>query len=144
MVSTTVAFMRWKSVLFWTWCLPQTLFGLLISLILRPRTIATSYYNGATVVHVRSHAFAGMALGKYIFLGIPTTHTLAHEYGHTRQNFYLGPLYLLCIGLPSVLLALLTHRSHYVRIHYFSFFPERWADQLGGVRRSSVRSVTKK
>ena len=62
-----------------------------------------------------------------------------HEYGHTFQSRWLGPLYLPLVGVPS------TMRVLYAIAHreltgsrwngYFDGYPERWADRLGGVRR---------
>lgn len=45
-----------------------------------------------------------------------------HEFGHTIQSRYLGPLYLFVIGLPSVISALTIYHE---RMPW-----ERWADKL--------------
>ena len=62
--------------------------------------------------------------------------TRMHEKGHRIQSKILGPFYLIVIGLPSLIWATL-HSS--VRrlgtIDYFSFYTEKWADRLGGVKR---------
>ena len=59
-----------------------------------------------------------------------------HEEGHRKQSKMLGPLYLIVIGLPSLIWATL-HSS--VRrlgaVDYYSFYTERWADRLGGEKR---------
>lgn len=61
---------------------------------------------------------------------------LAHEYGHTIQSLLLGPLYLLVIGIPSVI---------WFHIHtpskgsYYSFYPERMANAL--VRRFTDEDI---
>ena len=59
-----------------------------------------------------------------------------HEKGYRKQSKMLGPLYLIVIGLPSLIWATL-HSS--VRrlgaVDYYSFYTERWADKLGGVKR---------
>lgn len=54
-----------------------------------------------------------------------------HEWGHTRQSLYLGPLYLLIIGLPSIIWAMI-HTPNSKKSYYF-FYTERWADKLGGI-----------
>ncbi len=46
----------------------------------------------------------------------------------------LGPLYLLVIGLPSLLWAALHEKVAPGRSYYW-FYTERWADRLGGVER---------
>lgn len=61
----------------------------------------------------------------------------AHEYGHSIQSRWLGPLYLPIVGVPSVsrvLYAIAYHRIHGRRwTGYYDGFPEDWADRLGGV-----------
>ena len=60
----------------------------------------------------------------------------AHEYGHSIQSRWLGPLYLPIVGLPSTLRV--GYAVAYKWIHkrrwsgYYRGFPERWADELGG------------
>jgi hypothetical protein len=63
--------------------------------------------------------------------------TVRHEYGHQVQSKIFGPIYLLVIGLPSIIWAGMygviikpTHNG------YYKFFTEKWADRLGGVKRS--------
>ena len=56
-----------------------------------------------------------------------------HEYGHCRQSRILGPFYLLVIGLPSLLWALWWTPGR--SVGYYSFYTERLADRLGGVKR---------
>ena len=86
-----------------------------------------------------------VSLGPFIFLHGPSDSNdplasverplLVHEYGHTVQSLILGPLYLLVVGLPSVLWSLRFSR-HSVRylsrgIDYTDRFPENEADRLG-------------
>ena len=57
---------------------------------------------------------------------------LVHEYGHTIQSMILGPLYLLVIGIPSMLWGFLGgKRRREKQIPYGAFFTERWANRLG-------------
>ena len=63
--------------------------------------------------------------------------TKNHEYGHTIQSNFLGPLFLIIIGLPSIIWAGCFDR--YRRKHnisYYQFYTEKWADALGGVKRT--------
>ena len=62
-----------------------------------------------------------------------------HEYGHTLQSKKLGPLYLLVIGLPSLIWAgcfddwrAKHHKS------YYDFYTERWANKLSGVKEEDL------
>ena len=59
-----------------------------------------------------------------------------HESGHSIQSKYLGPFYLLIIGLPSIIWAgcFSGYRQKH-NISYYSFYTERSADKLGGVKR---------
>ena len=119
-------------ILLWIWQAPQNLLGLLFRFVYgQPNAI----YRGVDVV-VSSRFPGGISLGRTIVVKRPywdNPDTWDHEYGHTRQSLYLGPLYLLVIGIPSLLWAW-WHRTH-KRVSYYSFYTEKWADRLGGVVR---------
>ena len=88
----------------------------------------------------------GISLGRFIILpwryrgdyskGSCIEMSHMHEWGHTRQSLYLGWLYLVVIGLPSLLWAWAHSAFRRLRtVNYYSFWTERWADRLGGVKR---------
>jgi len=52
--------------------------------------------------------------------------------GHQKQSLYLGWLYLIIIGLPSVTGNLL---NRVIDFDYYKQPWEAWADKLGGVKR---------
>lgn len=114
-------------VLRYIWELPQNLLGLL----LRASYKGTdSEYEGA-VVRRSLKMQGGISLGRYIIVSrYASRKTVMHEYGHCRQSLYLGPLYLLVVGLPSIIRASLGRPAT-----YYDFYTEKWADQLGGVKR---------
>lgn len=59
-----------------------------------------------------------------------------HEKGHRQQSKWLGPLYLIVIGLPSLVWSALHSSVRRLRtVDYFSFYTEKWADRLAGVKR---------
>ena len=59
-----------------------------------------------------------------------------HEKGHRKQSMMLGPLYLIVIGLPSLIWAALHSSVRRLRtVDYFSFYTEKWADRLSNVKR---------
>ena len=58
---------------------------------------------------------------------------IAHEYGHTRQSLKLGVLYLVVIGLPSFMWAVMKGLGLFSNIDYFSFYTEKWAEKEGSV-----------
>ena len=59
-----------------------------------------------------------------------------HEYGHCRQSEYLGWLYLIVIGIPSLIWCLCYNAEKRGGLKdYYKFYTEAWADKLGGVIR---------
>lgn len=118
----------------WLWGLPQTLVGAVITLILRKQPHFS--YQGAvgTIWPLRS----SMSLGMFLFLSRDWTPQdkglLAHEYGHTVQSLLLGPLYLLVIGLPSIVWAgfkPIVRLRRRRKLPYSWLYTERWADFNG-------------
>lgn len=120
-----------KTILIWIWCFPQQLAGLIVKIVTKAKKVDDHYEYS-----VRS---GSVSLGTYVFLCSShqnDTTTLNHEKGHTKQSFYLGWLYLLVIGLPSIVWAgcFKKYRARKNK-SYYSFYTEKWADRLGGVTR---------
>ena len=97
------------NILFWTWCLPQTLLGFIIKSFykLTNKIAQVTTYKSAKVIFIKNWMFTGVSLGKYIILNESETgniNTIKHEYGHTIQSFILGITYLFVVGIPSVTL----------------------------------------
>ena len=120
-----------KNTLLYLWQLPQNLLGLLLCVFY---TGTDSDYHSA-IVRRSAKMQGGISLGKYIIVNERAGHqTISHEYGHTKQSEILGWLYLIVVGLPSILHAgwwTLTEGER----SYYDFYTERWADKLGGVER---------
>ena len=114
--------------------LPQSLLGLLLRQIYKGND--TKYED---VVLRRSLKMqGGISLGRYIIVSqFASKETVKHEYGHCLQSRRLGWLYLLVIGLPSIVWAgmygTVVKRT---RNGYYRCYTERWADRLGGVKRT--------
>ena len=89
-----------KNILLYLWQLPQNLLGLLFLLILRGET---KHRLGNIRFFFLDSFPRGITLGEYIIVGTQQQLTVRHEFGHVLQSRYLGPLYLLVIGLPSLL-----------------------------------------
>ena len=125
---------RIVDLLLYLWQLPQNLLGVLLVLILRPERHGR--YRGARL-HYARRMRGGISLGRHIILpasSFPEKDALKrHEWGHMRQSLLLGPLYLPLIGLPSLLWAAWWTPSR--PTGYYTFFTERWADSLGGIKR---------
>lgn len=124
-----------NKILHFIWGLPQNIIGGIMYLILRRKNPHKKYKN-AYVCEMPNN-LGSVSLGMFIFVtNIKNEKTIQHEYGHTRQSMLLGPLYLLVIGLPSIIWAGCFNK--YRQKHnksYYSFYTEKWADKLGGVVR---------
>ncbi|MBQ4432755.1 MAG: hypothetical protein IJP65_04135 [Bacteroidales bacterium] len=90
----------------------------------------------------------GISLGKYIILHpSPSQAELAHEHGHQMQSRYLGWLYLVVIGIPSIVGNVWDtwfHRKWSAAEHvqwYYALPWEHWADRLGEVSRNNSSST---
>lgn len=117
----------------WTWGIVQNVAGLAVLLL---NAHGRHYLYHGAIVTVWRVKRGNMALGMFIFLNEGVSeYTMIHEYGHTVQSVILGPLYLLVIGLPSLLWCGLPICVNYRKrrsVSYYTFYPERWADFLGG------------
>ena len=113
--------------------LPQNLVGVVLRLIHKG---TDTEYNDALVRRSQTMQ-GGISLGRYIVVNrYASRKTIMHEYGHCLQSRRLGWLYLIVIGLPSIIWAglygwLIPHSYN----GYYRFYTERWADKLGGVTR---------
>ena len=116
------------------WQLPQELTGwlMLVAYLRKGKINRTIPYESSMVFRIREMN-GGLSLGRYIFVNMLNFDLVRHEYGHSRQSKILGPLYLLIIGLPS-LIWFKMYRQTWKKSYYW-FYTERWADYLGGIRR---------
>ena len=127
-----------------TWGIIQTLVGFCVFFI--HISCPHYFYHGAIVTKTKGKT--SVSLGLFVFTGtelpkdkraenrIPDEEMekrlLVHEYGHTIQSIILGPLYLIIIGLPSMIWAKTTYFSKKdIRIPYSDFYTESWANYLG-------------
>ncbi len=116
--------------LLYLWQLPQNLLGLLLVWLYKAEEFKE--ING-TKLYVADKMRGAISLGRYIILSeYSATREISqqHEYGHARQSMYLGWLYLIVIGIPS-----LTNAAFGFTNNYYDFYTERWADHLGGIKR---------
>ena len=116
------------------WQLPQLITAFIYYWYLKRKDeiLDTCTCQGA-IVFIKRKSCGSVTLGNHIFLSPRATDTtVRHEWGHTRQSLILGPLYLIVIGIPSIIWAA-THRTIAPNTDYFDFFTEKWANKLGGV-----------
>ena len=126
------------------WELPQNLLGFILFQVYSVDCQCMEAPYGDVRILYSERMRGGISLGRFIILPWKYRYnsssyvrdTISHEYGHTRQSLYLGWLYLVVIGLPSLLWAWAHSAFRRLRtVDYYSFWTERWADRLGGVKR---------
>lgn len=126
----------WPRALFFilqfTWGLPVNLFGLLVFLCCG-RCRREIFCN--SVVTFLPGNRGGLSLGVFIFLSsgnAGASRLCIHEYGHTIQCLFLGPLYWPVVAIPSAVwyhfFAGFREKRH---IPYDSLYCERWATAWG-------------
>jgi hypothetical protein len=134
-----------KKILLAIWQFPQFLLGRLLLKLTEKNISGKTRVEIATIRLWKRRGFlSGISLGDNVFLyeddcGLDA---IGHELGHSRQSQILGPLYLLVVGVPSAVFNNLWDRTFHKKwtpreryLWYYSRFPEKWADELGGVRR---------
>ena len=122
-----------KQVGLYIWQLPQNLVGLVVLCFCGHRekcsVAGIDFYYSKTFP-------GGISLGNYVIIGSKNENTVKHEHGHQIQSMYLGPLYLLVVGLPLIIWAgLYGSVIPYSHNGYYRFYTESWADKLGKVER---------
>ena len=121
------------------WEVPQNILGIIIYFLNKKKINSVQKLDGR--FYFQNNNF-GISLGSFIFWmpnlqdkysEIPVV--LKHEFGHSIQSLYFGPLYLIVIGIPSI--ARVIYAKIFYRIkksnwrNYYEGFPEKWADVLG-------------
>ena len=133
-----IAVSGWPRAVFYllqfTWSLSVNLAGLLLFLGCCGRFSHEPYHN--SVVTRLPGNRGGLSLGIFIFLSTSDPSAVsslrAHEYGHTIQCLFLGPLYWLIIAIPSFIwchcFSKYRARRH---VPYEALYCERWATAWG-------------
>lgn len=121
-----------KQILSYIWQLPQNILGLIVYHYYKGYEVCTKETCGDGIkCKLSSKMRGGITLGNYIVLN--NIKSLRHELGHTKQSKILGPLYLLVIGLPSIIHAWL-HKKMCNNKDYYHFYTEKWANKLMGIK----------
>lgn len=126
----------------WIWQLPQNLCGLVYKYISknnRKERIENTAINKLGIEAYVKTSPGSVSLGKYIFISERnknSRNTIYHECGHCKQSKILGPLYLIVIGIPSIIWAILhSYIPYFWKYSYYSFYTEKGADKLMRVKR---------
>lgn len=122
---------RFLYMLLFIWQLPQALVGLIILLFCPDRKVFER--KRFTTCFTAKNFGGGISLGPICVVRTSCSKNpayVAHETdGHTLQSRILGPLYLLVIGLPSLLYVTVQKD----RVKYNRFYTERWANKIAGI-----------
>lgn len=120
-------------VLLFLWQLPQNLVALFMFIGLKDLKLIS--YDRYHYCFKAKNMKGGISLGSFSFVSpynADKPAVVAHEsVGHVKQSHILGPLYLLIIGLPSILWAALYKTLGYK--NYYIFYTESWANKLAGI-----------
>ncbi|MFW6247104.1 MAG: hypothetical protein ACOC22_02935 [bacterium] len=127
-----------KNFILFFWQLIQNIIGLVFLLFMLNDIVGQYDYRDTRVYKLKK--FSGVSLGNFIFIGHDKDIiTLLHEYGHHKQSVILGPLYIIIVGIPSVLHVLVRRviRKLFGKNiwTYYSFYTEKWADKLVNIKR---------
>lgn len=124
-----------NKVLSYVWQLPQNILGLFYRYIANVSNNVSD--NKDYNVYFKTSR-GSVSLGKYIFVYVNTSglsKTIQHEVGHYKQSLILGPLYLIVIGIPSIVWATLhSYIPYFRKYNYYSFYTEKWANKLAGLK----------
>lgn len=115
-------------ILLYFWQLPQNIFGQIFLVFIKGEK---KHQIGNIKFYYAKNFKGGISLGDYIIIGYIHEKSVKHEYGHCIQSKILGWLYLIIIGLPSLIHAgLCKCKKH----SYYDFFTEKWANKLVGIK----------
>lgn len=140
-------------VILYIWQLPQNILGVLISLFsyifgTKGKKKMVKLENNTNLTYGASFN-SGVSLGDYIILDQiyssfsekKLTQVIQHELGHQKQSTYLGPLYLIIIGIPSlignIIFRFKKFKSSTAKNRAYYNQPwEKWADKLTNIDRT--------
>lgn len=119
----------------WVWQLPQNLLGYLYKTITNTFIVYKPKDSNTSIKYYANVLSGSVSLGNYVFLcdsHQDNKKVILHETGHCKQSKILGPLYLLVIGLPSIIWATLYSFIPYFNknYNYYDFYTEKWANDL--------------
>jgi hypothetical protein len=114
-----------KKILYYIWQLPQHIVALCIIAIIWRNIII--HKKEDSLIVISNSLMGGVSLGNYIFMPRENNNMLKHELGHSKQSRIFGPLYLIIIGIPSLLHNLIHRcfRHTSLKWDYYSFYTER-------------------
>lgn len=120
-----------------TWGIIQTLAGALFLLYtaIMGELEKVVFIDGVIYCKYKSN-FGSISLGLFVFVTDYEAELMAHETGHTVQSILVGPLYLLVIGLPSIIWASFLYDLYKKEMTYYEFYTEKWANYYAGLDKN--------
>lgn len=85
----------------WTWGILENICGLVLLLVFLCTGAKISMYRNAIKVQTKFNWGGAFTMGMFLFLGKYCDSIIPHEYGHTIQLLWWGPLFFFVIGIPS-------------------------------------------
>lgn len=133
--------------LMFVWEAPQSILGLLFIFPgMKLTGLKKVIWKQSNIIIITSNMSGGISLGIFVFINDMiydnynydkdddySNTVVQHEFGHCIQSRIFGPLYLLIIGIPSLLRANMVKSGKLKYENYFDGYPEKWADKLGEV-----------
>lgn len=119
----------------WLWQFPQNMLALYIEGVLCQAAHREGKADGNIII-MNIVLPSAMSLGDYLFVSpMSSQRSIQHECGHSKQSDILGPLYLIVIGIPSLLHNIVHYLCNKIGIkwNYYSFYTEYWANKLVGI-----------
>lgn len=124
-----------KEILLAIWQLPQFIVGLIVFAWYRSSIVESTQREYATIFSATRMKDC-ISLSPFIICSVKSFNNDVdknHEYGHVKQSLILGPLYLIVIGIPSIIWAACYKYDENNPNGYFDFYTEKWANKLGSV-----------
>lgn len=121
------------TILLFLWQLPQNIVALIMyQFLFNKTTVAKRNY---AVCYMSKSMNGGISLGNFVYVSYNLSksepHVMHELDGHTKQSKMLGPLYLLVIGIPSILWAAFRNKQKHP--NYYSFYTEKWANKCANI-----------
>ena len=136
---------KYLKALLMIWELPQTFLAGMMIIFLKRKISGRESYKNANIIYIKKFP-AGISLGRFIILNDKYSGnelSIKHEYGHTVQSMRLGWLYLLVIGVPSIMRVVVWRIGKLKSLDYYKGYPENWANKLGFNKEEYLKILEK-
>lgn len=112
------------------WQLPQNIIAILMMPFIGKMKLIRYELNSFVFECTKMNG--GISLGNFVFVSpesVKKETVVVHELGHVLQSHMLGWLYLIVIGIPSLLNVIFKFTDC-----YYDWYTESWANKLAGLK----------